>query len=77
MNTRQLELYVPVPSNILINTDFSYSKVYFKSYYKSYVVCLRVQGKAVNTPVQNTKEITIKNGYVKIHSLCLEFFSKK
>ena len=37
------------------------------------VVCLRVQGKAVNTPVQNTKEITIKNGYEKIHSLFLEF----
>ena len=37
------------------------------------VVCLRVQGKAVNTPVQNTKEKTIRNGYVKIHSLFLEF----
>ena len=41
------------------------------------VVCLRVQGKAVNRPVQNTKEITIKNGYEKIHSLFLEFVSKK
>ena len=40
-----------------------------------FVACLRVQGKAVNTPVQNTKEITIKNGYEKnpfiVFGICL------
>ena len=38
-------------------------------------MCLRVQGNAVNTPVQNTKEITIKNGYEKnpfiVFGICL------
>ena len=60
----------PYKKNVLKglrNSGYSYNNI----------VCLRVQGKAVNTPVQNTKEITIKNGYDKIHSLFLEFVSKK
>ena len=60
----------PYKKNVLKglrNSDYSYNNV----------VCLRVQGKAVNTPVQNTKEITIRNGYVKIHSLFLEFVVKR
>ena len=57
---------------------FAEQSVFVLFYCVSYifVACLRVQGKAVNTPVQHTKEKTIRNGYVKIHSLFLEFSKK-